>query len=246
MYTRTFVKGLLLPSIGVGVVHAKGEQDKEDCDDSKKLIRARDLPLYVEPPKCVTCSNKIDNDDGFLITTIRCARQEFQQIVGQARIIQTEAQNLAEEVRRETEDIVSYLRQEENLLPRLGAIGLGGFAGYLLACRKGLIKKTLYSTAGASLIAAVAYPNQAKEYTEEVMCEVKKYAVIGYHFLNGVSRDITGYQLPALSIGHLNISDRAHPPPDAVPSTAHLLPPVVTPTHIPLPGEDPHEAKHHK
>uniref|UniRef100_A0A0A9WQI6 MICOS complex subunit n=1 Tax=Lygus hesperus TaxID=30085 RepID=A0A0A9WQI6_LYGHE len=185
MYTRTFVKGLLLPSIGVGVVHAKGEQDKEDCDDSKKLIRARDLPLYVEPPKCVTCSNKIDNDDGFLITTIRCARQEFQQIVGQARIIQTEAQNLAEEVRRETEDIVSYLRQEENLLPRLGAIGLGGFAGYLLACRKGLIKKTLYSTAGASLIAAVAYPNQAKEYTEEVMCEVKKYAVIGYHFLNG-------------------------------------------------------------
>lgn len=57
-------------------------------------------------------------------------------------------------------------------------------------------------------------------------------------FVNVVSKDLTGYQLPVLSIGHLNISDSAHPPRDAVPSTAHLLPPTATPTHIPLPGED--------
>ncbi|BES97586.1 Apolipoprotein O [Nesidiocoris tenuis] len=245
MSAKQIVRGMLIPSyFATGVLLAECD-GKEECDDTKKLVRARDLPLYADPPKPLANTNTLESEEGVLLTTIRCARQELQAIVVQAKAIRSEVSHMIDQTTKETEDAVEYLRQEENLLPRLGAIGLGGLAGYLLAIRRGIIRKMLYTSFGSGIVASVAYPNQALEYTEEVVAEAKKYAVLGYHFLNGVTRDLTGYQLPALSIGHLNISDSHHPPPDAVPSTAHLLPPTTTPTHIPLPGEQ-HEAKPNK
>ena len=45
---------------------------------------------------------------------------------------------------------VDYITDEENMLPRAGAITIGGLAGLVLGARKkgGLVKKALYTSVG--------------------------------------------------------------------------------------------------
>ena len=94
---------------------------------------------------------------------------------------------------------LAFLREEENTIHRYGAIGIGGLAGLVLALRRGKFKKLLYTTAGATAMAALCYPKEAKQYTVggeglklakqytvggEGLKLAKQYIVIVYHFIN--------------------------------------------------------------
>ncbi|XP_073985182.1 MICOS complex subunit 26/27 isoform X5 [Rhodnius prolixus] len=245
MYSSVILRRIFLPASGCGfaVVHAKEKNEKEDkCDPERKLVRACDLPVYAEEKKCLDCTPPKKNEPDTLFTeTVKCARKEMWYVMDQARIVKQQIEDGLEDLKSSSEEYLKYLREESNVAPRIGAIAVGGLSGYILALRRGIFRKLIYTSIGAGGMAALCYPREAKEYSHEALQLLKRYIIIGYHFINGVTRDLTGYQLPPLPNGHLVISDSAHPGSEAVPSSAHILPPTATPTHIPLPHEDPHE-----
>ncbi|XP_014244067.1 uncharacterized protein LOC106663621 isoform X2 [Cimex lectularius] len=227
------LRHLLFPvSCGSPVVHAKSK------DGESGKVRASDLPLYAEEDKVVKCAN--DCPKSLIEETICCLRQELEILISQGKIVKAQVSDFVHTSSAVTQDTIKFLRKDENSVPRYGAIAIGSASGYILALRKGIFKRLLYTTAGGSAVAALCYPCEAKQFAGEAVVHAKRYFVIGYHLLNGVTSDLFGFQLPALPMGHLVVTDEPHPPPDAVPSSVHLLPPVATPTHIPLPNEDPH------
>ncbi|KAK9504109.1 hypothetical protein O3M35_010521 [Rhynocoris fuscipes] len=190
------LRRLLLPSIGV--VHAAGPaqsstKKEKECDPCRKLVRACDLPLYVEDgtKKCVDCvdTSAPPPEETIFTETIKCARKEIWFLMEQLKIVQKEVVTSLQSFREQSEDVVSFLREESNFAPRMGAIAVGGLTGYILALRRGIFRKLIYTTVGSTSIAALCYPKEAKAYSQDGFKIVKKYALIGYHFLNGDEGD---------------------------------------------------------
>lgn len=77
------------------------------------------------------------------------------------------------------------MRDEDNYVQRYGAIAAGGVVGYVVALRRGMFRRLIYSLTGASAVTAVCYPDQAEEYSSEGFHQTKRYVVIAYHFVNG-------------------------------------------------------------
>jgi hypothetical protein len=73
------------------------------------------------------------------------------------------------------------LKDEPNILPRIGAVGVGGLSGFILALRGGKFKKLVYTSTGALIIASICYPNKA----QTGMKFVKYYVNVGFNFLLG-------------------------------------------------------------
>lgn len=80
---------------------------------------------------------------------------------------------------------MDYLREERNILQRIGAIGAGSLFGYTLGIRKGFFKRFLFTVSGSVTAAAICYPSDAEDYLKQSSVLSKKYVIIGYHFLNG-------------------------------------------------------------
>jgi MICOS complex subunit MIC27 len=79
------------------------------------------------------------------------------------------------QVMKDTQHIRNYLQEEDNTLPKVGAIALGGLGGVILGVRGGAIKKLFYGTITGSAVASICYPREAK-----------KYALVGYNFAYGI------------------------------------------------------------
>lgn len=72
------------------------------------------------------------------------------------------------------------LRQENNSALRAGFVAGSGLAGLLIAARKGMIKKLVYSTTGATAAFYVGYPKESEEATKII----KRYSIVSYHLVN--------------------------------------------------------------
>lgn len=72
------------------------------------------------------------------------------------------------------------LRQENNSNLRAAFVGGSGLAGLLLAARKGMFKKLVYSTTGAAAAFYVGYPKESEEATKII----KRYSIVSYHLVN--------------------------------------------------------------
>lgn len=81
--------------------------------------------------------------------------------------------------------LIKYLGEEDNFAPKIGAIAVGGLAGYILGLRGGTFKRVLYSSVGALGMASICYPKEASQYSKIAVEEGKKYATIGYNFIYG-------------------------------------------------------------
>uniref|UniRef100_A0A170ZIY9 MICOS complex subunit n=1 Tax=Triatoma infestans TaxID=30076 RepID=A0A170ZIY9_TRIIF len=182
------LRRIFLPSSVCGfiVVHAK-ENDERDvkCDPSRKLVRACDLPVYAKEKKCINCAPTKEPESDLFVETVKCARKEIWFLMDQARIVQRQMGNCLEELKKSSKEGLDYLREESNVVPRMGAIAVGGLSGYILALRRGFFRKLLYTSIGAGGMAALCYPREAKEYSHEAVQLMKRYIIIGYHFLNG-------------------------------------------------------------
>lgn len=77
---------------------------------------------------------------------------------------------------KDTQHIRNYLQEEDNSLPRVGAIVISSLAGVVFGTRGGFFKKIFYASITGSSMAAVCYPREAK-----------KYATIAYNFAYGKS-----------------------------------------------------------
>ncbi|KAL1140812.1 hypothetical protein AAG570_000740 [Ranatra chinensis] len=103
----------------------------------------------------------------------------------QARCISQQFVNYYETAKVHSESTLEFLREESNLMPRVGAIGIGGLTGYVFGLRRGPVMRAIYSTLGATAIAALCYPKETEEYSQQGLSLTKKYIIITYHFLNG-------------------------------------------------------------
>lgn len=81
---------------------------------------------------------------------------------------------------------MDYLREESNVMPRVGAIAIGGLAGLVLGLRGRTFKRLVYSSTGALATAAICYPKKA----EEGLDTAKHYINVGYNFVYGGNRNI--------------------------------------------------------
>lgn len=77
--------------------------------------------------------------------------------------------------------LLDYLREESNIMPRVGAIGVGGLTGLILGLRGRTFKRLAYSSTGALAMAALCYPRKA----EEGFNMAKHYVNVGYNFIYG-------------------------------------------------------------
>lgn len=87
--------------------------------------------------------------------------------------------------RAHTNESIIHLREEGNLVSRIGAMALGGLVG-LFAARKGrMIKKLTYVSAGVAGAGSVCYPQEAKVVAIDSGNYALKNVKIAYHFIVG-------------------------------------------------------------
>lgn len=191
MKAAKILQKLWLPSTvtccAMGVVEAKGN---EECDPSRKLVRAKDLPLYPDKKECPTCVNNENPKPSLLYDTVRCSREELWFLMDQFQIAKGELYNCLNDAVKQAEEGLTVLRKEENTLPRAGVIAAGGLTGFIAGLRRGAIRRLFYTAGGAGAMAALCYPKEATNYSETGFKQFKKYLVIAYHFLNGAQTDI--------------------------------------------------------
>ncbi|KAG8309669.1 hypothetical protein J6590_078965 [Homalodisca vitripennis] len=172
-----------------------------------------------------------------LLSVVRQVREGVWAVSDQFNQVSSQFNNIVETGKAHTSSTIQILREEDNYPQRYGAIAAGGLLGYVIAIRRGWFRRIIYTGTGATAVAAICYPEEAKEYSSEGFKQAKRYIVIAYHFLNGVMRDYIGVQLPSLP-GPLSSADTS------VPTSASLMPPPATaPSHIsagpiPLPPID--------
>lgn len=94
--------------------------------------------------------------------------------------------DLVSTAKAHTQSTIDYLNQPHNILPRTGAIAIGGLAGFIFAARGGFIKKIFYTSTGAGVVASLCYPQQASVAARDALYEARKGYAIAYNFVKGV------------------------------------------------------------
>lgn len=183
---------------GVAVVKAS---ENSESKSEQTLIKRTNLPVYSE----ATSSAKEKNvlfENPVIMNVIKRLRIEGCKI---ARTAQTMSERCSEFIsvgiahsEANFGNVVEYLQAEKNLLPRISAIGGGFLVGYVIGLRRGFFRRIVYASIGGLTIATMCYPKEAEEYFQQSRKMSRRYLMIGYHFVNGVSKDFIGVELPKL------------------------------------------------
>ncbi|XP_043275923.1 MICOS complex subunit MIC27 [Venturia canescens] len=147
------------------------------------LIRPSELPIYVAEESCVKakpCENQVSAP--FIENGFGTIRKGVQGLFSEYSAVTEGFNNKISTGYEHSLLMLDYLREESNMMPRLGAVGIGGLAGLIFSLRGGKFKRFIYTSTGALSVAAVCYPKQA----QESFSLVKHYANIGYNFVYGV------------------------------------------------------------
>ncbi|CAG2065267.1 unnamed protein product, partial [Timema podura] len=133
----------------------------------------------------VVREEKILDESSPLLETIRKVRKEIWSYYDVYKGYRQRVTDFVETGIAHTESTRHFLQEEENLLPRVGAITLGVLTGFVLGLRGGRFKRLTYSTLGGLTMASICYPREANEVTQEAIVQAKKYFTIGYNFAYG-------------------------------------------------------------
>jgi len=199
MFVSVVIRRCLLPAAAV-VAEAKLSNPKEVNNQSnEKLCRASELPIYTPDQPILSQTEQIQEESPNVIeNSIRSVRQTFARYSQEYYAYQVVAKQSLAEGKQNVEGLIDYLRQEDNTLPKAGAIAIGALTGFIFGLRGRFFKRTIYATTGALGMAAVCYPKEAAEYTQIGLVEGKKYLTIAYNFLYGVKKDDPPLELPSL------------------------------------------------
>ncbi|CAH0393935.1 unnamed protein product [Bemisia tabaci] len=195
--TPSALSKLSVPVTCSAIVFAASESEKKD---SKTLIKPSELPFY-DPVKEVKSSEPQKNDEepSVVLEYIGIARREVWKLKESFSELTGEAYSTVGDVRKQVDEGIDYLRKEEHFPEQIAFITIGGITGLLLAFRKGFFKKLLYMASFAAGSAAIVYPDQASFYWETGKEHSGRTGTILYEFLNGLTRDYAGFDLPTLS-----------------------------------------------
>ncbi|KAI4466085.1 micos complex subunit mic26 / mic27 family member [Holotrichia oblita] len=174
MYSRKVIIRLLIPAATL-----IAEKNELKC-------RPSELPIYTpDSPQEVTRATKTVREPGAIEKQIGVIRREITSLTSQIKELQYMAENFYSDGKAQLDWLIDYLQEEDNTVPRAGAIAIGGLAGFILGLRGGFFRRLLFTSTGALGMAAICYPNEAAEYSELAGKEVKRYLSIGYNFYRG-------------------------------------------------------------
>ena len=143
----------------------------------KQLIKPSELPIYTVEDgysRQMPCSKS----SSIVEQNVRKIREAVQGL----KVIYNEVSHNVSATVENFKFVIDYLQDESNLMPRVGAVGIGGLSGLVLGLRGGFFKRLVYTSAGASIVGAVCFPRE----TKEAFNTVEHYGNIGYNFIYGV------------------------------------------------------------
>uniref|UniRef100_A0A1I8M582 MICOS complex subunit n=1 Tax=Musca domestica TaxID=7370 RepID=A0A1I8M582_MUSDO len=187
-----FRKLTVVPTIFAAVaVQQANEPAKQQDEKPHYNCKPSELPLYAplhsfdepkrrpHPPKESELRNAIEGGVRAIRTEIQAGHKALEK--------QTDTVNdYINTAKEHTQSTIDYLNQPHNVMPRTGAIAMGGLSGFIFAARGGFIKKVVYTTVGAGAIASMCYPRQAEQFAKEALFEARKGYAIAYNFVKGV------------------------------------------------------------
>ncbi|KAG5883148.1 hypothetical protein JTB14_033399 [Gonioctena quinquepunctata] len=196
MFSAQVLKKCLIPAAAV-VAEAKL---KAQTQNEGYLCRPSELPIYTPEQEFSNSikTEQVDETPGMIENAIRVTRQTLTKYSDEAKAYKRVAVEQFDKSKENIECVIEYLQEENNTMPKAGAIGIGALTGLIFGLRGGLFKKTLYATTGALGMGAICYPKEASEYTQYGVTEGKKYLTIAYNFVYGVKKDDPPLELPSL------------------------------------------------
>ncbi|XP_059608387.1 MICOS complex subunit Mic27 [Phlebotomus argentipes] len=183
---------------------AQSETPKVDKLSSPLICKPSELPLYeslhdqVKKEPCKHPEGSSTSYKSDIESVIRAVRVEACQAV---RVVSDNKKQFAdayEHAKDQTIFIRNYLNEEQNTIPRIGAVAIGGLTGFIFGLRGGIFRRLFYGSIGAGAIAAVCYPKEAEKVTQEALTEAKKYSTIAVNFIYGVKPGDEQISLPKI------------------------------------------------
>ncbi|KAK3883234.1 hypothetical protein Pcinc_012435 [Petrolisthes cinctipes] len=204
------------------------EEEKGSVGTSR-LVRPTDLPIYENPEEVLDFEYH-GHERTALEENIGVVRKEVEGVLESTRAARERVGQIYETSKAHSMATVDYITDEENVMPRAGAITIGGLAGLIIGARRrgSLVKKVLYTSTGVATAASLCYPRQAYQVSQKVYGQVKDYSTIGYNFVAGVkpqSKTTVPSQV-AEEVPALDTSQESIPTPEGGEvRISHLLPP---------------------
>uniref|UniRef100_A0A182VRV6 MICOS complex subunit n=1 Tax=Anopheles minimus TaxID=112268 RepID=A0A182VRV6_9DIPT len=208
----TKVTPVLLGAVAVNV-STGADKPKPKDEPNKMVCKPSELPLYRPLNQKIDCEchhrkTEPTGPASMLEEGFRAVRIQVQEVSKLVDDQKKQIVDLYEDGKKQTKFIHDYLHQEDNTMPRVGAIAIGGMAGLIFGLRGGFFKRIIYTSIGAGGVASICYPQEAEMYAQHGLVEAKKYATIGYNFVYGVKPGDKQLELPTIpsNLGELKDS----------------------------------------
>lgn len=148
-----------------------------------QLVRPSELPIY--DVECDCQHTLMDSfpvkEKSVLEKRIMDIRVALIEVLGSFEGSKDRVVQFMEVGKAHTLDTIEYLREESNVLARIGAISVGGLSGLVLGIRGGAFKKLFYAGIGTSTVASLCYPQTATQICKSGLTIAKYYSIIGYN-----------------------------------------------------------------
>ncbi|XP_073829440.1 MICOS complex subunit MIC27-like [Musca autumnalis] len=185
-----FRKLTVVPTIFAAVAVQQAAEPKQD-DKTHYQCKPSELPLYAplhsfDAPKRSPHPPKESELRSAIESGVRAVRTEIQ---AGYKVLEKQTDSVNDYIhtaKEHTQSTIDYLNQPHNVMPRTGAIAMGGLSGFIFAARGGFFKKVIYTTVGAGAIASLCYPRQAEQFAKDALFEARKGYAIAYNFVKGV------------------------------------------------------------
>lgn len=139
----------------------------------------KDLPLYDEADKSESKPVWLvleSSEKSQLEQAIATLRKETCGLMKSFQHQKDQTVQVVNQTSKTITDQVNTISTEYRLVPKLAFISLSGFSGLLLAYRRSVFRKFIYSSVLAGGAAALCYPNEAKAYSGQVSNVINKNA----------------------------------------------------------------------
>ncbi|XP_030752523.1 MICOS complex subunit MIC27 isoform X3 [Sitophilus oryzae] len=207
MFNNMVIRKCLLPAAVAVVTEVKSASNTKSDENKDSVCRPSELPIYSSDQQLGNVAVQETKEPNIIEVSFRNIRQVLFKYSEEFKAYEKVAQDSFTESKQNIEWLVDYLRQEDNSLPKAGAIGIGALTGLIFGLRGGIFKRTLYAATGALGMASVCYPKEASEYSQVGAAEGKKILTIAYNFVYGVKKDEPPLELPSLPKLPTNVSD---------------------------------------
>jgi len=166
-------------------------------ESARSQVKVDDLSFYSSTPS--TSYSLAKKEPGLVQENVKVLREGVMEGISLVRQAREAVTHVVDTGIAHSTGAYNQLTEEENLPARVGVITGAGLLGLAVGALRGrLVKRVMYTMAGAGGGAAVCYPEQAREGGDMVYQEGRKNIMIAYNMVAGVEGGPTP-SLPSLT-----------------------------------------------